>query len=69
MCMRAMEQEEKGVELTSMDFKFHFYAWWIDDTYTLDSKDEIRDDTKDYFETIKQDSWVSRNHPNLTFTD
>jgi hypothetical protein len=66
--MRAMEQEEKGTELTSMDFKFHFYAWWIDNTYTLESKEEIRQDTIDYFGKIKQDSWVQRNHPNLSFT-
>ena len=69
MCMRAMEQEEKATELTSMDFKFHFYAWWIDDTYTLESKDNIRRETQEYFDKIRQDSWVQRNHPNLCFTE
>ena len=69
MCMRAMELEEKGSELTDMDFKFHFYAWWLDDTYSLDSKETIRDDTREYITSIKQDSWVQRNYPNIEFTD
>lgn len=69
MCMRAMEMEEKGVELTDMDFKFHFYAWWLDDTYTLDSKEEIRPETREYIGKVKWDSWVQRHYPKLEFTD
>lgn len=69
MCMRAMELEEKGSELTSMDYKFHFYAWWLDDSYTLESNDEIRDETREYVQKIKQDTWVQRHHPKLEFTD
>jgi len=42
MSMKAMELEEQWKELTNMDYKFHFFAWWLDDTYTLNSNDEIR---------------------------
>ena len=37
MCQKAMELQEMGKSLTDMDYKFHFYAWWLDDTYELDS--------------------------------
>ena len=51
-----------------MDYKFHFYAWWLDKTYTLDSKDEIREDIEQYFRKILNDSWIQRKYPELEFT-
>jgi len=69
MTMRAMELEEQEKELTNMDYKFHFYAWWLDKTYTLDSEDIIRNDIHVYFQKILDDSWINRKYPNLSFTD
>lgn len=69
MCIRSMEWEEKGMELTDMDYKFHFYAWWLDDTYSLNSTEEVREETKEYIRKVKWDSWVQRHYPNLQFTD
>jgi len=69
MTMKAMEFEEQWKELTDMDYKFHFYAWWLEDEYTLESDEEIRTETEEYFTKILWDLWIQRKHPNLTFTD
>lgn len=69
MSMKAMELDEQWKELTNMDYKFHFFAWWLDDTYTLNSNEEIRLETQDYFKTILQDERIQRKFPSLIFTD
>ncbi|WGY45239.1 terminase [Vibrio sp. ABG19] len=33
MCSRAMEQAKSGVELSPVDYHFHFFAWWQDPKY------------------------------------
>ncbi len=52
-----------------MDYKFHFYAWWLDDTYILDSDEPIRAETREYFRRIKNDDWIRSNYPDITFSD
>ena len=52
-----------------MDYKFHFYAWWLDKTYELESNDVINSETREYFEKIKQDAWIQKNYPELIFTE
>lgn len=69
MCKRAMDMEELWKELTEMDYKFHFYAWWLDKAYSLEKWEEIRQETIEYFQTIKQDSYIQRKYPNLKFTE
>lgn len=69
MCMRAMEMQEQGKELTDMDYKFHFYPWFVDTSYQLERGDEIRADTKEYFETIQADAYISKVYPNIVFTE
>jgi hypothetical protein len=69
MSMIAMEFEEKWKELTNMDYKFHFYAWWLDDIYSLDKWDDIREETEEYFRKVLSDEWIQRKHPHLKFTE
>ena len=69
MCMKAMEQQEMKRQLTDMDYKFHFYAWWLDDAYVLDSGDVITSETREYFTKIKNDSWIQSNYPDIVFTE
>jgi hypothetical protein len=52
-----------------MDYKFHFYAWWLDKTYELYSDDVITAETREYFAKVRQDSWIQKNYPNLIFTE
>ncbi len=69
MCQKAMEMQEMWKELTDMDYKFHFYAWWLDDTYELESGDVITSETREYFRKVQLDSWIQKNHPNMVFTE
>lgn len=52
MCRKAIEQKEQGKVLSDMDYKFHFYPWFIDPLYSLDSEDTIRSDTREYFNKL-----------------
>ncbi len=36
MTMRAREVDEKGVELSPRDFRFHFFPWWQEEAYRLE---------------------------------
>jgi len=52
-----------------MDYKFHFYAWWLDKTYELYSDDVITTETREYFGKVKNDSWIQKNYPSLIFSE
>lgn len=41
LCQRARKHKDAGRELTSLDFKYHFYPWWVNEKYRL-SEDESR---------------------------
>lgn len=36
MCSEAIELQQSGAELSKIDFKFHFFAWWDEPTYVMD---------------------------------
>lgn len=69
MTKKAMDLEEQGKSLTDMDYKFHFYSWWLDPIYSLDSDEEIRADIEVYFEKVLEDKWIQTKYPDLEFTD
>ena len=68
MTMKSMELEEQWKELTDMDYKFFFFPWFLDKTYILETWDEIRQETKEYFNKVKQDSYIQRTYPNIEFS-
>lgn len=35
MCMESLELQKSGVDLSQIDYKFHFYAWFQDPKYVL----------------------------------
>lgn len=37
MCELSRQQAQENMELTSLDFKFHFFPWWEADEYALDA--------------------------------
>ena len=50
MCMDAIARERKGVPLSPLDFKFHFYPWFQTKEYRLDPVNvEIPHKIADYF--------------------
>lgn len=67
--MKAMEMEEQGKKLTDMDYKFHFYPWFVDSTYELYSDEAIRPETQSYFDTIKNDPYIKKKYPNFIFSE
>jgi len=52
-----------------MDYKFFFFAWFLDDTYSLISDEPIRAETLNYFEKLKQNEYIQKNYPNIEFTE
>jgi hypothetical protein len=53
MVQAARHLAEQGQALTSLDFKFHFYAWFTDEGYVLDADVVETSEMKEYFATIE----------------
>lgn len=69
MTMKAIEFQEQWKELTDMDYKFHFYPWFLDDTYELEKWDIIRQETIEYFNKLKQDLYIQKHYTNIEFSE
>ena len=60
MCQNSIEHQKSGKELTPLDWKFWFFPWWKEDSYTL--KDEnitIPKDFREYFEHLNKDHGIT----------
>lgn len=58
LCKAAQDKGLAGTELTALDFKFHFFPWYLDEKYRLDSHvGESRDD-QEYFEKLEADGVI-----------
>ena len=69
MCQRAIAMEEAGKALTDMDYKFHFYPWYVDPTYELEDDFPIYPQTLEYFRKLREDEYVCRKFPDVVFTE
>lgn len=49
----ARKRQEQGVELTEMDFMFHFYPWHTDPGYVLDADVTVTTEMKKYFDDLE----------------
>lgn len=61
MCQEAKANREAGRQLTSLDYKFHFFPWWKDKRYTLlgaGSTVAISDEFRRYFDTLQANGIV-----------
>lgn len=55
-CERAQALEHQNAKLTPRDYRFHFYAWWQEPNYVLDSSTvSISPDQHDYFDRIESE--------------
>jgi hypothetical protein len=52
MVERARKLGEQHVELTDLDFKFHFYAWWTDPGYVLNADVTETTEMQEYFDRL-----------------
>src|SRR5690606_31992890 len=54
MTQRAQAHDEQGRELTARDWRFHFFPWWQDPGYRLESTAVvITDADREYFEAVE----------------
>ena len=63
---RARKHEEQGRELTPLDFKFHFTAWWEDEGNTLDADVLETSEMVEYFTKAMSHPWLKAR--NVVFT-
>ena len=63
-CETARNIQKEGIELTEMDYRFHFFPWWMDPSYVMINPERvlITDSYKLYFDDLK------RQH-NILLTD
>lgn len=55
MCQRAEALVAGAARLTPSQYRFHFYPWWAEPTYTMDPAGvSISDELHDYFNEIEQ---------------
>jgi len=48
-CMAAMNRLLRGIKLNPLQFRFHFFPWWKDEKYQMQSPVVISSDLKIYF--------------------
>jgi hypothetical protein len=55
LCKKAQDKQKQGAELTALDFKFHFYGWFLDDKYQLPSEAYATREMEEYFEKLERE--------------
>lgn len=50
---RAIAQAQQGVKLTQKDFRMHFFSWWDDEGYRIDTDVVMNDKDRQYFDQIE----------------
>ncbi len=53
LCKQAETLKIKDQELTTLDYRFHFFPWFECDDYQLDEKVVISKEIEEYFETLR----------------
>lgn len=53
LCKRAQDYERQGVALTALDFRLHFFGWWLDDKYRLDEPVTETTEHRQYFDALE----------------
>lgn len=54
MVKRSRDAASRGLKLTPLDFKFHFYPWWTDEGYVLDGDVAETAEMTEYFAKLEQ---------------
>jgi hypothetical protein len=55
MAQRARAKAAAGSPLTALDYKFHFFPWWQDESYALrDPYVVISDEDQQYFDKLEE---------------
>ena len=60
MIQKARNLGNEGRELTALDFKFHFTAWWEDEGNVLDAEVIETAEMVAYFDKVQQHEWLAK---------
>lgn len=60
MVAKARKLDDESRELTALDFKFHFTAWWEDAGNVLDADVIETAEVQEYFEKLQQHPWLAK---------
>ena len=52
----AQDKQKLDERLTALDFKFHFFPWWLDDKYKLDGHVGETVEQQEYFEKLEAET-------------
>jgi hypothetical protein len=52
MCKEAQTARDSNKQLSPLDFRFHFFPWWLHNDYKLDSEAQIVHPYTDYFNAL-----------------
>lgn len=53
MCKEAQAARDANKQLSPLDFRFHFFPWWLHKDYKLDSEVQVEHPCNDYFDTLE----------------
>lgn len=56
MTQRAIAQAQSGTKLTNKDFRIHFYAWWKEPGYRMDTDVVMTSKDREYFSQVEADT-------------
>lgn len=71
MCKDAQDKQKQKTKLTKLDYRFHFFPWYEDMTYTLEEDVTIPESLDKYFDDLKekgivltesQKNWYVKKH-------
>ena len=57
-----------GTRLSPLDYRLFFYPWWVEPSYAIDDDTPLLAETKDYFGRLRDDPYIMRICPGMTFT-
>lgn len=55
-CNNAETKQKRGDKLTLLDFKFHFFPWYLNHEYKLESDKQVSDRLSAYFDKLRVES-------------
>jgi hypothetical protein len=53
MCKEAQAARDANKQLSPLDFRFHFFSWWLHKDYKLDSEAQVEHPYNDYFDALE----------------
>lgn len=58
MCDVAQEHARRGLPLTALDYKFHFFPWWKEPSYAIDADVVVTGRMREYFDKLRSEHGI-----------